>query len=181
MHLKQHLVEMYRRYILPDILSVSIALIAGLTAFMLTHSLLTMALVASIAENIGFYGYVGVRAVYESYQTTRHLSGLKQTWHTISQAILRLAGEHAIAELIDIPLRPLLTYIGGGFALLIAGSDAPLWRVILATSLGLVISSIAASSVFHPASHVSRKLSMRLISRFIIPVPPAPVVEMVSG
>jgi len=144
--------EWLRRYLPAELLGTATALIGGLIAYEATGSLATAAIVASLSECVGYYGYFSLLeirrhrdSVVKATAAERpHKPPLLATIHAIRDLII----EFGPAELLDgVLLRPFLMFVGP--------------QLLGGVAVGLLAGKIAADVVFYALAAVGYELVKR--------------------
>jgi uncharacterized membrane protein len=138
------------RYLLAELLGTLAAVGAGTAAYALTGSLATMALVASLAETVGFYLGIAIKVAPGVWQRHKHIGGRLRVVRTLRSALAE-ASDYVVAELLDtLLLRPALILLAS------AWTDAGL---LLGLLLGKVLADVAYYSVVIPMYELRRRLT----------------------
>jgi hypothetical protein len=146
---KQKFREWAKRYLPPEVLSVSITLVSSSLTYSLTKSQITTALVGTWAGNIAYFGYILGADMVASANALRRI-GLPYTRVSFLKNARRLVLEFGLAEVIDsLFIRPALMYY------------LPIWVGNL--SLGVLLAKFAADVTFYVPAIISYELSKKYL------------------
>jgi hypothetical protein len=128
--------EWLLRYVPAEIVATVTALLGAFIAHNISGSLATAAITGTICENIGYYGYFGIREVTTHYKNNRQHAPLRRIVLTALKTARDMATEFGLAECLDSLLfRPLFMYIGP--------------HLVPSFTLGIFLGKIAADVIFY--------------------------------
>ena len=150
--MKTKLFEWIKRYGLAEILSLFSTVLASWITFEYTQSQFKMAVVATWAGNIGYFGTILIQDIFGAKAQLKSV-GKQYTTETFYKNVRALFVEFGIAEAFDAFLiRPTLLYY------------FPLWLGNL--SLGVVVAKFTADISFYLPAIISYELSKRKLRNF---------------
>ena len=150
--MKTKLFEWIKRYGLAEILSLFSTVLASWITFEYTQSQFKMAVVATWAGNISYFGTILIQDIFEAKAQLKSV-GKQYTTETFYKNVRALFVEFGIAEVFDAFLiRPTLLYY------------FPLWLGNL--SLGVVVAKFTADITFYVPAIISYELSKKKLRNF---------------
>ena len=150
--MKLKLVEWFKRYGLAEILSLSTTVFASWLTFEHTQSQIKMALVATWAGNIGYFGTILIQDIFEAKKQLQ-IVGKHYSVETFYKNARALFVEFGVAEVFDtLLIRPTLLYY------------FPLWLGSL--SLGVIVAKFTADITFYVPAIISYELSKKNLRNF---------------
>jgi hypothetical protein len=150
--MKQKIFEWIKRYGLAEILSLSSTVFASWITFEYTQSQIKMALAATWAGNISYFGTILIQDIFEAKSQLKSV-GKQYTSETFFKNARALFVEFGIAEVFDTFLiRPTLLYY------------FPIWLGNL--SLGVIVAKFAADITFYVPAIISYELSKKNLRNF---------------
>ena len=150
--MKSKLFEWLKRYRLAEILSLFSTILASWITFEYTQNQLKMAIVATWAGNISYFGTILIQDIFEA-KTQLKSVGKQYTTETFYKNARALFVEFGIAEVFDAFLiRPTLLYY------------FPLWLGNL--SLSVVVAKFTADITFYVPAIISYELSKKKLRNF---------------
>jgi hypothetical protein len=145
--IKHKVQEWLKRYLLAEILSFVVTLIAAGLTFKITGDQVSTALSGTWAGNIAYFGYILLVDVIDTRDKCL-LNGISYTTINLLKNIRALALEFGVAEIFDsFFIRPTLMYY------------VPIW--VGSLFLGISIAKIAADFTFYIPAIISYELSKR--------------------
>ena len=150
--MKTKLFEWIKRYGLAEILSLFSTVLASWIIFEYTQSQFKMAVVATWAGNIGYFGTILIQDIFGAKAQLKSV-GKQYTTETFYKNVRALFVEFGIAEVFDAFLiRPTLLYY------------FPLWLGNL--SLSVVVAKFTADITFYVPAIISYELSKKKLRNF---------------
>lgn len=150
--MKTKLFEWIKRYGLAEILSLFSTVLASWITFEYTQSQFKMAIVATWAGNISYFGTILIQDIFEAKAQLKSV-GKQYTTETFYKNVRALFVEFGIAEVFDAFLiRPTLLYY------------FPVWLRNL--PLGVVVAKFTADITFYVPAIISYELSKKKLRNF---------------
>lgn len=150
--MKIKILEWIKRYGLAEIISLLSTVLTSWITFEYTQSQIKMALAATWAGNLGYFGTILIQDIFEA-KTQLKSVGKHYTIETFYKNVRALFIEFGIAEVFDTFLiRPTLLYY------------FPVWLGNL--SLGVIVAKFAADITFYVPAIISYELSKKKLRNF---------------
>src|SRR4051794_33900283 len=104
--------EWTRRYLPAEVAGSVTALASALVARTCGASYILAAVIGSLGENVGFYGYFLICGTAQHYRTSHRLSGFTRLKTAVSLTLRDILIEFSVAEAVDsLLLRPFLMFL----------------------------------------------------------------------
>ena len=150
--MKIKILEWIKRYGLAEIISLLSTVLTSWITFEYTQSQIKMALAATWAGNLGYFGTILIQDIFEA-KTQLKSVGKHYTIETFYKNVRALFIEFGIAEVFDTFLiRPTLLYY------------FPVWLGNL--SLGVIVAKFTADITFYVPAIISYELSKKKLRNF---------------
>ena len=147
--MKHKIIEWIKRYVPAEFLAYSSAILGAGIIYYLTGSRLTAAYAGTIADNIGYYGFLSIREIYQSKKHHKK-ENKKYNLTSFLKNIKNLLVEFGPAELLDFfIIRPFCMYL---FPILIPNY-----------ALGILVGTIASDIIFYIPTIISYELKKKHI------------------